>query len=46
MEDIQHLAEQELASHLECNTTSSSDFAKSRATSDGNKARWETIVAA
>jgi hypothetical protein len=43
----EHLAEQELASHFkECNTASSSDFAKSLATSDANKTRWETIVAA
>jgi hypothetical protein len=43
----EHLAEQELASHFkECNTTSSSDFAKSRATLDANDARLETIVAA
>jgi hypothetical protein len=43
----EHLAEQELASHFkECNTTSSSDFAMSRATLDANDARLERIVAA
>jgi hypothetical protein len=43
----EHLADQELASHFkDCNTTSSSDLAGSRATSNANDTRWETILAA
>jgi hypothetical protein len=43
----EHLAETEIASHFkECNTTSSSDLAKSDATPNANDTRWKTIVAA
>jgi hypothetical protein len=43
----EHLAARELASHFkECNTTSSSDFAKIGTSPDANDTRWETIVAA
>ena len=43
----EHLAHAEASSHFEeCNTTSSSDLAKSEATTDPNDTRWETIAAA
>jgi hypothetical protein len=43
----EHLAEAEIASHFkECNTTSSSDLAKSDVTSDANDTRWKTVAAA
>jgi hypothetical protein len=38
----EHLAEVEIALHFKaCNTTSSSDLAKSEATTDPNDTRWE-----